>query len=477
MREEKQRPRVRSAEGGTLRRRGLMAAMAGLAAATLAKATEPIARATDGSPLIVGQTNTSTVVTTLNRTAPSANLSACFSASTNTGRAVSGSVSTINNGDFGVYGSANGFADLGHSAGVMGTSNFAHGVIGSAFISQGQAINYGVLAQNIGAGIGLRADSGRASDSSTIGVLGVAGDPSSGALTPPNASAAVYGLSNGSATGVVGQSNNGVGCQGSSNGNVGVLGTSNASHALYGSSINGYGLYATSTNSTGIVASTNNGNAIQGASNGNVAVLGTSNSSIGGYFASGTATGLYATGPASGFAARFDGPVLVNGNFTAIGGSKSAAVPHPDGSYRRLYCVESPESWFEDFGRDQLTNGRARVRLDRDFAALVHGDNYEVFLTLKGECKGVYVSSQEPNSFEVRELQGGTSSVPFSYRVVAKRKDIAGPRLEKVDIPSTPQRPAPPEPPRAIPQLEQPTVDPNYRPPRHDVQANPPPTR
>ena len=156
---------------------------------------------------------------------------------------------------------------------------------------------------------------------------------------------------------------------------------------------------------TGIVASTNGGNAIQGASNGNVGVLGTSNSSIGGFFASGTSTGLYATGPASGFAARFDGPVLVNGNFTAIGGSKSAAVPHPDGTHRRLYCVESPESWFEDFGREQLANGRAQVRLDPDFNALVHSDNYHVFLTPDGDTNGLYVSDRNPNGFEVREVE------------------------------------------------------------------------
>ncbi len=90
-------------------------------------------------------------------------------------------------------------------------------------------------------------------------------------------------------------------------------------------------------------------------------MLGTSNSSLGGYFASDTATGLYASGPASGYAARFDGPVLVNGTFTAIGGSKSPAVPHPDGSHRRLYCVESPESWFEGFGSEQCA-GRCRAR-------------------------------------------------------------------------------------------------------------------
>jgi hypothetical protein len=206
-------------------------------------------------------------------------------------------------------------------------------------------------------------------------------------------------------------------------------------------------------------------------------VLGTSNSSIGGYFASGTATGLYATGPASGFAARFDGPVLVNGNFTAIGGSKSAAVPHPDGSHRRLYCMESPESWFEDFGRDQLANGRARVRLDNDFAAIVRGDDYYVFLTAEADSKGLYVANKTPAGFEVREQQGGTGNLAFSYRVVAKRKDIAGPRLEKVDISTPPGRPAQPPAPPAFPRLEEPTVDPNYRPPRHDVPANPPPTR
>src|SRR6185369_11368226 len=148
----------------------------------------------------------------------------------------------------------------------------------------------------------------------------------------------------------------------------------------------------------------------------------------------GTSTGLYATGPASGFAARFDGPVLVNGNFTAIGGSKSAAVPHPDGTHRRLYCVESPESWFEDFGRDRLVNGRGRVRLDPDFAAVVHSDNYDVMLTAEGDHNGLYVSDKTPQGFEVQECRGGTSTVPFSYRVVAKRKDVAGPRLERVTV-------------------------------------------
>ena len=48
------------------------------------------------------------------------------------------------------------------------------------------------------------------------------------------------------------------------------------------------------------------------------------------------------------------------------------------------------------------------------------------------------MSNQNPAGFEVREKKGGTSSLAFSYRVVAKRKDIAAPRLEKVTVPPAP---------------------------------------
>jgi hypothetical protein len=129
--------------------------------------------------------------------------------------------------------------------------------------------------------------------------------------------------------------------------------------------------------------------------------------------------------------------VLVNGSFTVLGGPKSAAVRHPDGSHRRLYSVESPESWFEDFGAGKLKKGRAEVKLDRDFAVLVRRNDYHVFLTPLADSQGLYVSKKSPSSFEVREQQGGTSSITFSYRVVARRKDIEGRRLEKVKVPRT----------------------------------------
>jgi hypothetical protein len=97
-----------------------------------------------------------------------------------------------------------------------------------------------------------------------------------------------------------------------------------------------------------------------------------------------------------------------------------------------------PESWFEDVGKGQVVNGRATVRLDEDFAAVVHSNDYLVFPVAEGDCNGLYVSSKTPTSFEVRELKGGTSTLPFGYRVVAKRRDIPGPRLERVAVPGRP---------------------------------------
>ena len=50
------------------------------------------------------------------------------------------------------------------------------------------------------------------------------------------------------------------------------------------------------------------------------------------------------------------------------------------------------------------------------------------------------------NSFEVRELTGGNSSIAFSYRTIGRRKDIKGHRrFAKVDMPL----PLPTRPPRA----------------------------
>ncbi len=114
-------------------------------------------------------------------------------------------------------------------------------------------------------------------------------------------------------------------------------------------------------------------------------------------------------------------------------GSKSAVVQLPDQHWVRLYAVESPDNWFEDFGAGKLSSGTARIALDSTFAQTVNSTlDYHVFLTPRGDCKGLYISRENANSFEVRELNGGNSSVAFDYRIVARRKGYEKIRMEDV---------------------------------------------
>lgn len=116
-------------------------------------------------------------------------------------------------------------------------------------------------------------------------------------------------------------------------------------------------------------------------------------------------------------------------------GAKHAAVPHADGWHRLLYSMESPDCWFEDFGTARLKRGVARVAMPRDFADVVHTTrDYHVFVTPCGECAGLCVAKRSSRGFEVRELGGGASNVEFSFRIIARRKDIAAPRMPKVKL-------------------------------------------
>jgi hypothetical protein len=105
-----------------------------------------------------------------------------------------------------------------------------------------------------------------------------------------------------------------------------------------------------------------------------------------------------------------------------------------------MYGVSAPEALYEDVGQGSLTNGVGVVTLDPEFAGLVLGDTYHIFLTARGDCNGLYVSNQGPTGFEVRELRGGTSSIGFSYRVLARPKNGVSPRLDRVSIPASPPR-------------------------------------
>ncbi len=122
--------------------------------------------------------------------------------------------------------------------------------------------------------------------------------------------------------------------------------------------------------------------------------------------------------------------VDANGNLNC-NGAKNAVVPI-DGGARivAMSAIEAPQNWFEDAGSGQLLNGVAVITLDPDFLQTVNaGTNYKVFPVPNGDCKGLYVTNKTANSFEVRELGGGTSNVVFDYRIMVLRKNYENVRF------------------------------------------------
>jgi hypothetical protein len=192
-----------------------------------------------------------------------------------------------------------------------------------------------------------------------------------------------------------------------------------------------------------------------GTSSQEAGVVGTSNALMGVYgFSTGNAGVVGQSGNPNSFGGFFFGNVMVTGNLT-VNGTKSAAVAFPDGTNRTLYCMESPELWFEDFGTARLRRGRAVVQLEANFASIIKRGDYRVFVTPEGDCRGLYVRRKSGASFEVRELAGGKSSVAFSYRIVGRRKDVREQRrFAKVDtrleLPAAPTRRPRKRPPRSV---------------------------
>jgi len=309
---------------------------------------------------------------------------------------VGGNFVATNNAD-GVQGFATGTGGgvVGHGGGNSGT-----GLLGFGGAANGQ----GVAGIGNGAGPGL---------------VGVGGN-----FIATNNADGVQGFANGTGTGVsgAGGGNSGIGVYGAGGGpnGVGVKGQGTGT---------GTGLIGTSSGGYGIVGSTS-----ASGYSGLTAI--TSTAGVAALAATATVNTAYA--------AYFSGTTVVQGNFYVVSGAKSAAVAHPDGSHRLLYCVESPESWFEDFGEGKIVNGKADVKLDPDFAALIQTDKLHVFLTEHGGHNGLHTTTKGPNGFTVEASPtlakaAGTSTAQvqgtFSWRVVAKRKDIVGKRLEKVDLP------------------------------------------
>ena len=141
---------------------------------------------------------------------------------------------------------------------------------------------------------------------------------------------------------------------------------------------------------------------------------------------SGISYGVYGSGYSSGG----DGyAVYAAGDFTCTG-TKSATVKTEEGP-KELYCQESPENWFEDFGHSKIYNGQAVVGIEQDYMATVTINSQhpmKVFITPNGNMGNWWVEKKD-DSFIVHapDAQDGTE---FDFRVVAKRKGYEDIRLK-----------------------------------------------
>lgn len=386
----------------------------------------------DGGNFILGRNNASNATTRLVRNGGAGNDAFSVENSNGFGISGTGTVTPTAARAVGLYGFSRASGDLTAGPGVYGESTNGTGVFGES-----QTEGYGVHGSSFGTGVRgqSRADGSGVFGSSANGhgVAGLSSNPSR---------AGVFG----SSSRVLPAETAGVGVAGTSPDNSGVVGTSLESFGVFGRSRNGkaavlgafspQGLRPEPPFGDGVVGTTLSGRGVAGFSPvSGIGVLGRADAE-GSRGVVGFSTNGFGVGgvSANGFAGVFDGDVFVRNDVTVLG-AKSAAVPHPDGSHRRLYALESPESWFEDFGSAELVRGRAEVVLDPNYSALVETDHYYVFLTPEGDSNGLYVTNKGSLGFEVREQQEGTGTLSFSYRVVAKRADIELERLETVEVP------------------------------------------
>ena len=334
----------------------------------------------------------------------------------------------------------------GHPVGVYGYAPYGYaGVRGVAY----EGYTYGVSGENFasgGSGIGVY---GSSESNNGYGVLGVANSTSGGdatgvsgetwsnsgrgvsgyawsttgynygvyAKTQSVSGTAIFGRavsSSGGTVGIHGQtlSESGTGVFGEATHTTGwTIGVHGKSNSTVGSAIYGHAA-ATSGSAVGVRGKTeSNGNGV-GVYGIATATTGSSNG-VWGQTASPGGYGVYYTGGLAGT------------------GTKSCVVKTSRGP-TLLYCQESPENWFEDFGEGQLSNGSCHIQLDPLFLETVTINEInpmKVFIQLRDDCKGTYVKTGT-HGFEVKELQGGLSSAGFAYRVVAKRRGFEDQRLD-----------------------------------------------
>lgn len=385
--------------------------------------------------------------------------------------------------------------------GVYARSSASDGVVGDTFnASSGGSAAYGVWGSDVGtgpynsgvygtstSGTGVQGTSAKGngaiattnnpSKTTELGFSGVYGDDSS--TDGGGLNVGVTGFTT-AGTGVVGISTSGSGTAGESTSGYGVVGTTtnpsktngDERSGVYGedlSSDGGFrndGVDGVSTDGTGVSGQSTGGDGVAGQSTNLYGIEAHSTNDAGVYTESDNFIGAWATGP-TGLVADCTATDEIEGYgaggpnyFVDCTGSTTSVVRSRNHLYATTSTPRSTLPVLEDYGEGQLVDGHATVQLDPAFAATITDRSpYLVFVTPDGDTKGLYVTNKTLQSFDVRETQGGTSSLTFDYRIVARpasdnrpRMTLAmhappAPRLESRRVVGVPQITAPPHPP------------------------------
>lgn len=268
--------------------------------------------------------------------------------------------------------------------------------------------------------------------------------------------------------GVKGLSTHGIGVAGTSVGNIGVFGSSTAftgvsgasgtGNGVLGASSSGVGVRALSSSSTGVDGFSSTGTGVEGESLGSIGVF-----AKGGFVGSGVSVpALSVTGNATNpdliyacssggadpctefpgsatpqFAVVNNGNVFITGRIFTSGSCSSGCAPTHSSGEKRVQMFTPQESLptVEDFGEAQLVDGRSYVRIDPAFANTIDAHaSYMVFITPQGDNRGLYIAGKTAGGFEVRESQGGRSTLTFDYRIVAKPFGDHAVRLKMITV-------------------------------------------
>jgi hypothetical protein len=394
-------------------RRALLTGAAALAGAGLAKLAGPDTAAAGHETAVGYDTQTAMHVDVSNTTAGSTRIlsniagTAAFVANNNHPVGISrpdailGRTAYTTSNCAGVAGTCE--ADSG-GIGVQGATDAdngtgVYGFAGSVVPSEQSGGGVGVFGRGPNQGVLGRCSAGVGVEGEAVAGTGVRGESTSGA-------------------GVSGQSTSGAGVTGQSTSAVGVTGQSTSAVGVQGKAASAAGVQGESTSGAGVEgrgASFGVDGRAQGAGTG---VFGSSAAGTGTQGSTETGVALLGVAGPNGVAGRFVGRTVVEGALEVTGATPSALVKSADGRSRRLYAPGSVQPLVEAFGEVKIVRGRATVKLNADFDALV-GGKYQVFLTEYGNLGGLYVAKRGAHSFQIRSRRRRANG-RVGYRLVAR---------------------------------------------------------